>query len=404
MASLYALTSLLAVVIIQCDWLGDSGILYDRFDVNLSLLPTLIYCAFITLSLIPFSLVYGENLKGFTNRSPWSMLALCSLLIIVAFINLYLVADSTMEILSGDLGSIRADRYQGIESPADVKAESMPFVIRYMTYFRFSTILALPLFFYYTCFEKKSKWFRLLLLFSSLTSPIAGIQGADRTEVVAFALMLVFSLVFFWQYLSHKLKRSLILAVIPMVGILATYVVMVTQSRFEKRGDGAIASVVQYGGQSYINFCYFWEHAKPQYIAPEREIPMISHYLLHIDSNMERRGERSGKQGFFISVFPSFIGDIYLDITFLGMVLWVCSFFLVSLLVIKSPRRKELDISEFLALFCLATVPVFGIFYYRYHNHQHTYMLILVAIIYILSKYKFIIGESETPKEAEAKI
>ena len=166
MSALYALTSLLAIVIVVSELLGEGGILYDNDNGHYGVIPTFLYCACISITLLPFSLIYGKDIKKITINAPWAVDLLSWMFIALSFLNLYLVADSTLDILQGDLGKIRSDAYAGVESPAALKAESLPFILGFFYYFNASTLLSIPIFFYNICFRKKAWWFNGLLLFA----------------------------------------------------------------------------------------------------------------------------------------------------------------------------------------------------------------------------------------------
>lgn len=387
-SALYTFTSLLAIIIVAGDMLDGGGVLFDETDIQLNLLPTLCYCFFITIGIMPFSLVYKKDLKNITVKNPLVIHGLSVFLICIALLNLYLVADSTVEILSGDFSTIRNDHYNGLESPAEIKAQGLPYILRFLYYFNASTILALPLAFYYLCFRKHAGWFAALLFATSLSMPIQGIQVADRTEIAMYALMFLSCLILFHPHLSPKIKMGLRIATIP-VGVAAIiYFAAVSDSRFKKTDGGAETSAIQYAGQGYLNFCFFWENGKWEYASAEREFPLISHYLFHVDNSPLRRSERSGEQGFFMSVFASYIGDVLLDLTPFGMVIWCVLFFFICMILFRRPHREELSIEELLAFFVLSIIPTFGIFYYRFMSYPHTYMLLLVAAVFVLDRYK----------------
>jgi len=388
MSVLYAFTSLLCIFTVAEDYLDEGGILFDRYDLELSFIPTVLYCTFLTLGMLPFSMVYKKDLKTISTPNSLIVDGVSWFLIAISFLNFYLVADSTIEILSGDLSTIRGNHYEGIESPAMVKAESMPFILRFLYYFNTSTLLALPLFFYYLCFSKKKWWFYALLLFASLSMPLAGIQSADRTEMVFYGIMFIPCVIFFHRFMSPKAKRVMRIAMIPVALAMITYVTAVSVARFGKNDTGATGNIVQYGGQNYLNFCFFWEKAHFDQVTAEREMPMTYHYAFHIDNDDYRRSVRSGKQGFFMSVFATYIGDIMLDLSPIGMIIWCILYFVISLIVIKRPHREELSVGEYMAFFALSVIPIFGIFYYRYMAFPYTFMLGIVAFLYITDKYK----------------
>jgi len=401
MAGLYAFSSLLGIIVVLGDLLDEGGILFDNYDVQFPPLATLFYCGFLTLGILPFSMLYKKDLKTVSTPNPTIVLGLSIFLIVIAFINLYLVADSTIEILSGDLSTIRTDHYNGIESPAEVKAQSMPFVIRFLYYFNASTLLAIPLFFYYLCFSRMPWWFNGLLFFASLSMPIAGIQTADRTEMVFYAMMFLSCLILFYKSLSAKVKRVMRYLTIPIALAMIVYLGVVSEARFSKRESGVVGNIAQYAGQSYLNFCYFWENANYDHITAERELPMTYHYVFKIDNDDYRRSIRSGQQGFFMSVFASYIGDIMLDLSPIGMIVWCIFFFLVIAAVLKRPHREELSVGEYLVFFVLSVIPIFGIFYYRYMSFPYTFMLILVALVYMTDKYDFRFSQPQEKEQTD---
>ena len=392
-SSLYAFTSFCSVVVVFGGLVeGENGVLFDQYDLELGLIPTLLYCVLLTAGLYPFSLIYNNDIKKGKEISSFIMDSFCWILFFIFLITFYLIADSTVEILSGDLSTVRSDHYEGIESPAEVKAQSLHPIFGYILYLRHASILALPLFFYYNCFTEKSWWFKGMLILSSLSFPLYGMQMADRTEFTFYGMMFIFCLILFKKFLTRRFKIRLAAIGTPLILAVLIYLVAVSQARFSEDDDNdkAYISALHYAGQSYLNFCYFWEHGKFQYIAPEREFPLTSHVVAHIDSNPERRGERSGQQGFYISVFATYIGDIMLDLSPIGVVTWSLFFFFLSLCTIRYAHKEEYDVGDVLAYFTLAAIPIFGIFYYRYYSVAHIYMCIMVVVLYFFSKKQFV--------------
>jgi len=390
MSGLYAVSTFCAMLIVELGMLEQGGVLFDEMDLELNIVPTILFLVFLTLSILPFSLINAEDMKTIRNMSPFVLDVFCWMLIALSLLNLYLVADSTLDILGGDLDAIRQAHYEGILTPAQIKAEKMPFFLRLFYYLNTATLLALPLSFYFVCIQKdKPWWFNSLLFFASLSVPIAGIQAADRTEIMFYILMFLYCVFFFRKTISKKMKRWALILGTPFIFAILIYLVAVSQARFEKAEGGASASAIEYAGQGYLNFCFFWEKQNTDEIASEREFPLINHVLFKIDSNAIRRDERSGKQGFFISVFPTFVGDILLDLGAIGVSIWVIFFFLTGMLVIKSAHRTEFHIGEMLAIFVMAAIPIFGVFYYRYFAFTYSLMIILTVIMYVLSSRKF---------------
>ena len=401
MSALYALTAWCAVPVVMGGMLDEAGILFDEYNLELGFVPTVLYCALLTLGMLPFSYIYGHDIKEVKQSSSIVLECCCWLLFAVFLLNFYLIVDSTVEILSGDLSSVRNDHYQGIQSPAEVKAESLPVYVRYLFYFNTTTILALPLFFYYSCFTNRPWWFKTLLLATSLSMSLSGLQQADRTEFMFYGLMFIYCLLFFWKFLSKGFKRGLVFVGSPLMILVLIYLVAVTQARFAQEDDNqkAVESTLQYAGQNYLYFCYFWEYARSEYISPEREFPMTWHTLFNIDSSPERREVRSGEHGFFISVFATYIGDVMLDLSPLGAIIWALCYFLLCISIIRYHHREVFDVGDVLAIFVLAVIPIFGIFYYRYYSYFNFYLFALTFIIFIFQKLKVVYDSREQSLE-----
>ena len=235
-------------------------------------------------------------------------------------------------------------------------------------------------------------WCNGMLLFASLSAPIVGIQVADRTEIVFWGLMLLFCAIFFYRNLPSRSKWILSILSVPVLSAAFIYFLAVSQARFDgnDKSSSSAERAIQYAGQGYLNFCYFYENANTDYISAEREFPFIYHFALHKDSNADRREERSGEQGFFISVFPTFAGDILLDTGVMGLIVWVIIYFMLAMLLLRRAHRTEMDLSEVLLIYLLAIIPIFGIFYYRLFTFQNSVTILATIIIYVCSKNKIV--------------
>ena len=294
MSSLYTFTSFCAIVIILGNMLEGSGILFDGWKADLGFIPTFLYCTLLTITIIQFSFIRTEKLTNITNNHPLLLFCFVLILLAQALLNVYLVADSTLDVLNGDLKAIRDSHYQEEMSLADLKTMSLPGPVQYFNYLNYSTILALPLFFYYSCIEKRSLWITGILLFISLSAPLKSIQAVDRAEIMLYGLMLLFCLVFFRNIFTPSIKRLIIWGGTPLLAIFSLYLSVVSSARFERSEEGTSGSVLQYAGQSYLNFCYFYDNANPDLIYPQREFPIVSHVVFKSDYG-DVKEERSAK-------------------------------------------------------------------------------------------------------------
>jgi len=401
MSALYAFTALCAIVTILGGYLGeDGGILYNNSNAEFNLLPTVFYCAIITATIWPFTRFNSTKIKSAELINPRILDVFGIGMILMLILNIYLVADSTLDILSGDFAELRHSVYEGELSPAKLKAMNTP-IIYNIYLFNSITIFALPLAFYNITHHRCTWWFNGLLLLTSLSKPIAATQTADRTEIAFWGIMAAFTLVLFWRQITLRVKIILVAASAPFIAAMVIYLSAVTTDRFDKSYAGPAAAAMQYVGQGYVNFCYFWENAKPDFISTEREFPLYNRLVSGIVSDSDRRNVRSAEQGFYISVFPSFIGDILLDLTLPGMILWIIAFIAICYALIPSTADPDTVIhaSDYLIVFMLGIIPSFGIFYYRFFDFQSTIIIFSLIIIAYLSKHTFSLSatDDDTP-------
>lgn len=389
MSALYAFTSFCAVLIVELNFLGAGGILFEKETLELNLLPTLLYCILLTISILPFSRIYMSSIETITLPSTRLFDYFVAFLFLLALINLYTIIDSTFDILKGDIQEIRSSHYAGEDTIASQKLKSLPSIVGYIYYFKYATIISLPMYFYSICFLNKSFWYNLLLLFISLTIPLSAVQTVDRTEFVFYAQMFIFSFFLFKKFIGKPQYKQLKLVFIPLAFMFIVYIAMVTIARFGEKDSGAWGGALQYAGQGYLNFCYFYENANSNVHYTDRMFPLYNHVVNGIDSTPELRDEKSMYHGFFISVFATFIGDFLLDVGVIGTMVWVALFFILCIVFFPRSTDTVVSLGQIFFVFIMGVVPVFGIFYYRYYHYHNTLVMILLCLFAFGFHYKF---------------
>lgn len=396
MSLLYTITSLCSVLMIVGGFLSaNGGVLFDGWEPDFGIVPTILYCGLITLTIIPFSFIRPEKLETISNVHRYLIYAFTLFILLQGLVMFYLVGDSISDLLHGDFKFLKESHYAGNISPAEVKMLTMPFPIQFLYLLSFMTLLGLPLFFYYSCVEKRSLWLTVPLLAISISPILRGILMADRTEIIHYGLMFFFSLVFFQKFITKKVRNFLLLASLPVLTVGGTYIVAVSASRFENQDEGTSGTMLEYAGQSYANFCYFYDNHNRDLYYIERELPVISYYVLK-SQYIDTKEERTAKEGFFIGVFASHIGSWMLDTGVIGSILISVLFSLLCCLVVKRYDRTEFDIADVLMLFALGTVPTFGIFYYRYYTIGTAFVYVAAGLLYVCSRFIIVWTKEET--------
>lgn len=404
-STLFTITSLCCVLMVLGGFLNQQGggVLVDGSEPSFGIIPTILYCGLITLTIIPFSFIRPEKLEHIGNIHRYTLYAFSALIIIQGIIIYYLVGEFLSDLLNGDFRELKNMSYAGELTPADIKMQSMPLPFQLLFFVSFTTLLGIPLFFYYACIEKLSLWLCSPLLIISISTILRGMLSADRTEIIHYGLMFLFCLVFFQRFITKKVRNFLLVSCVPVMIIGIVYIVAVSASRFENEEEGAGGSMLEYAGQSYVNFCYFYDNHDSELYYVEREFPMTSYFFFQ-SQYVETKEERSAKEGFFIGVFASHIGSWFLDTGVIGSTLISIVFALLCCLVIKWYNRTEYDIADVIMIYTLVAIPTFGIFYYRYYSFQTAIVYVAAIALYFFSKYLFVWREEEPEEEQEKTI
>lgn len=395
---LYVITSFCGVLMVVGGYLSsEGGVLVDGWEPDYDIKPTILYCGLITLTILPFSFLRPEKLEEITNVHRFLIYAFTVFVLLQGAVMYFLVGEFVSDLLNGDFRFIKDAHYAGDISPADVKMLTMPLPVQIMYLLSSITLLALPLFFYYSCVERRSLWLTVPLLAVSISPILRGILVADRTEIIHYGLMFFFCLVFFQKIITRKIRNFFLICSIPAFAAGAVYFFAVSASRFEDQDEGAEGTLLEYAGQSYTNFCYFYDHHNSELYYIERELPITSYFLLK-SQYTETKEERSAKEGFFIGVFASHVGSWMLDTGVVGSIIISALFTLICCLVINRYNRTSFDIADVLMLYVLGAIPTFGIFYYRYYTIATAFIYVAAGVLYFCSKIILIWKKDETEK------
>lgn len=404
MSILFVVTSLMSIIAVKENLLGDAGVLFTNDNLHLGFVPTVLYCLMTTLAILPFSRLDKLKINDIKDDSWKWFTVFCVFLLALAALNFYLASDGILNVFKkgtwlSDKEYTRngypaysrfwADRtahYNGDKSLSDIRLENLPKVFGYIYYLHDCTILLLPCFFFSLCCTKNRWWFDMLLLLGSISMLAISVQRADRTEIINYVLMFGFCAVLFCGFLKKRQWIFLGVLLVPMIVAGSIYMVGVTKARFHTDSHGELKGLVQYAGQPYINFCYVFENAKTETIYAERVFPMTNHFVFGNDYEKPAVEKRNTMHGFKTDVFYSFLGTIMLDFGTIPMILWVLAYIALCYLVFARFKScYSLSVWKILIIFAVAEIPIFGIFYYRYYSFYFAMVFWLAFAMSVLS-------------------
>ncbi|MDT0294045.1 oligosaccharide repeat unit polymerase [Mesonia ostreae] len=368
--SIYSLTSFFALLM-EISSLRP----YVLKNYEIGVVPTVLYCFLLTLTIWPFYNFRGERILTIGLNKPKSFNKIvyfyfgCFLLIVVS------AAGNIVQILKGDLGALRIAKSRGEAISEDV-ATGGPFhsVMVLANSFGGFSIIMLLFYFYSICFLNKSKLFNTIILLSSMSIIIIGILGVDRSKSIYWLISYGLMLVIFWSHMTKRQHRKIFKITGIILGLIGSYFLMVTFSRFGEGENGSQDSIISYAGQSYIYFCYFFDNVDYGQFSLQRIFPWFYNLFIDngINSTVELNSAILGKTGTYVGVFSTFIGDIMVASGKLAAIIYCFCLFIFSKKILHFKNKVYYQFYEMLFLFCLISIPMLGLFTHFYASHSRT--------------------------------
>lgn len=375
---LYTIISFMSIVL-------DLNNYYSPFschDLPISPFASILYCTLLTICMAPF-LRKPAIIIPYTSPKTGKLLDIMTFFYFSIFVIVLFVSLSRLQYIltSNQLSEIRGEQYRGEIASFYNHLSGLPrYICALCSIVAPSGYIMTLIFMYNIAFRKKSILFNVLTLAGSFSQLIIAINIVDRSNFAYWFLLIGLGFFIFYPYFSKKAKIGSLISIILLAVAFISYIVAVTESRFGMRADGAIGGVINYLGQSYINFCHFID-----YIVPENSLceifPLITNltggdtYFIVADKVYAYNNGIFG-----ITVFSTFLGLIY---SVSGGFILACFIFIYnrisSYFIKKTP--KFIELSDLIREWALSLVLVLGLFGYYYGFMNCTIALIIWFII-----------------------
>jgi len=218
---------------------------------------------------------------------------------------------------------------------------------------------------------------------------IMAIEGVDRSKVFYWLITYGAMIVLFWRRMSKKQHKNISIASLIILSLAISYFLVLTFSRFETYETGSKGSMISYAGQSFINFCFFFDKVRYSEFSLQRIFPLFYKLFFHngINDTVSLNADISLKTGKEIGVFSTFIGDIMVASGKIAGILYCIAFSIVARSIIKFRTRRFVYFDQMLFLFCLITIPMLGVFTHFYANFTRTLPFLLFIFYAFYLKY-----------------
>ena len=217
-----------------------------------------------------------------------------------------------------------------------------------------------------------------LSFIASLAAPYYGILVGGRTQMIYWLLSLLFNYVLFYRYFPKVKRKQLFKYSSIVVAIILVYIGYATINRFSSSDWGTNDSLLIYMGQSYPNFCYFYENfPKISSITLSRIFPLTDSFINGLFNINSYRDTLYLASGMDIGVFYTLLGDLFVDIGVKGIYIYAIFYLIITNIILN---KKQLDIGDILIVGILFLIPLQGVFYYSFWKRQVTLCALVVVI------------------------
>lgn len=354
---------------------------------------TVVYCGLITLCMIPFIRLSSSSIKLKPIKNPeWlKVTAVASfiwimVLIVFNFSHLLLA-------LTTDVGALIK---QGLVEDLD-PTESLPIILKYPAKFCNYLFRCFWIFvflaFYSRYVQRMPKYYMFMLLVASLSGPLIGMLGGDRSKTVYWILALIFCFSFFKNQIEKKEKRRLIYIMSIFLTLAVLYLIFQTEARFSEKANLATAtasasqnSIILYLGQPYINFCYFYEQNASNYHFYGILFPFFTSLAGGMVGGVAIQQYLTLTTGNFTGVFYTFLGQIMVAAGSGTMFVFSIVFTIAAILSLK--KRKTYNLLDGYVYMAFASVLFLGLFGYYYTNPYLTPALFIFYFVLRSNTYE----------------
>ena len=383
---MYTINSFLSIFVDKYNMLG--------LNYHPSLLSTIVYCGLLTLCWLPFSRYSNHNIhkvKAISNTKALKIVAWVSFLWFVIY--LYLSKDTLQLVLTGgDMLALRGMIYKGESINV---GQGLP-VYLHIPFTLANCLFGCSWIFIFLAFFSKfiqklpNKYF-LLFLLTSLSGPLAGIVGVDRSKTTYWIISMVINFLFFSKFMTRKQRTWVmsVLAIFVTGGLI--YIANLTTARFDDYDSvaglsGSFSGILVYLGQSYINFCYFFDTFSPPYHTLAIIFPSFFYFVLGDDlvGGTVLQAHWDLLTGYSTGVFYTFMGHIMIFAGFFVLVVFCVLYSTISNSILKRNVLKGGTLHSLFMYQALASVMALGLFVHYYASYILTFSLVF---FYCFTKY-----------------
>lgn len=378
----YLITSFFAIIIDNNKLYGAAG----AVRASITLTPTLLYCLLITITIIPFLKLpplRRKNVILIRNQKLFNQFVYFYIVIFIMFC-FFFGNEIINRFQDPDIAALKIAVSNGEDQLVFSHYTGFVRIIARISFLFASSAMFLQiLYFYSIAFLRKKYIFNLSILISSLMPILLGMLGMDRSKMIYWIMSYVALAIFFRPVLDFNKRKQINLIFYVLIAVFGIYISFVTLARYGEQDIGTNNSILVYAGQSFNNFCLFYEKLNHPKINFEKVTPLI-YSIFGSSSNVDN----SYSGTLYTEVFATFAGLMIREIGLLGSIIY-CSIYSIVVFIIFNNIWRYYTITKLfiiIALFYIPYLGIFGIYYGDWFKELSVWGMIIFC--YFLNKRK----------------
>ena len=340
------------------------------------MLPALFFVFLCVLYFVPFTSFREDKVEEIVLPSKKVIDIISVVLIILSFESIFFFAGSVRDVFTyGDLGAARDDRY----------IYGISFVEHSIWYTVSSVSASLYMFdilfyFIYRIIGGKNGVRRVFLFVGSFSETFHVLSEAGRDGIVFWLFAFVFIYLIFRPFLEKKQRSSIAKSFVIIAFVIMIPFTMISKGRFQ---DNTNDSYIDYMGQSFKHFCYFFDFS-PLPVNYGQGFPLFFE-VLHLPLPKWYGYDNALTSS---TAFGTFFREF---LTNFGVAGTIIVGFIMAFLFRTNMRSngKTLFFNQFFIYILYFQIFSQGVFYFRQYTRGGNLYIVLCLLLTLLFKLKF---------------
>ncbi len=369
--------SVYVIMLIFASILSTINNVKHEFYFNDSMIAGGLFTALIIMCILPYCKKTPHLKFEKTKEANQKIILIGSALSIMLIMGMVFLSPYVLKAISFGLANTREVMYSGgsIINEYNTIGHIGHSILRWFGWLGYINLV----FFFYSIINiRKKKLFKMALLLSSFSSIWIGLLNGGRTYIIYWILFFILCVVIFYKEMRIKKKKQIFIIIPAIILVIGSIFSFITNERVRNSSwyDNTENFIISYAGQSYPTFITYFENCTKHSYTFGRVLPITTTIIGNkLDLN-EYRKQVYEENRIEINGFSTFLGDIYIDLGLLGMIIFVIIY---SLLSRRITKNSEINIEKLIYICILLQVPLFGVFYYSYYRVE-TMVSVLIAI------------------------